>query len=59
MNLDEALALHLYLDNNTEALREPGKSARNEAWEVICGYAKQSLAERALSSRPNQTQEKA
>jgi len=47
MNLDEAIAVYLYLDNNTEAWAEPAKSAKAEAWSVIRHYAREAIKRHA------------
>lgn len=46
MSLDEALAVYLYMKDNVESWVEPGKSAKAEAWQVICKSAQETVERR-------------
>jgi hypothetical protein len=43
MNLDEALAITVYLKDNVIAWGEPYRAAKKEAWRVVCEHAEQAV----------------
>lgn len=51
MNLEQALAVYLYTKDNIVAWVEPGKGAKQEAWEVICEVAKDVIESRYQVAR--------
>ena len=51
MNLDEAIAVYLYLKDNTVAWVEPGKSMKDEAWRTIMHYGHKMVEERRLDEQ--------
>lgn len=58
MNLDEALAVYLYLKNQYQPTADE-RDQRHAAWEVICSSAKQCISLGLAYSPPRSPQERA